>query len=163
MSFEPQLVPALREGIDIIKMVLFRELKGVLISRHPAKDSVYINQLTGAVVNDLFGVSFMDEASDAFIKTHPEIVQKTSLLISTELDNLRIPLTDALRIQYLCDSHEGIDSRSVLKRAEQRGILIVEREAPLPGAFMHIVRTFGRAYAILKPPTKMNSPSHNGR
>jgi len=163
MSFEPQLVPALREGIDIIKMVLFRELKGVLIYRHQSKDSVYINQLTGAVVNDLFGVSFMDEASDAINKTHPEIVQKTSLLISTELDNLRIPLTDALRIQYLCDSHEGIDSRSVLKRAEQRGILIVEREAPLPGAFMHIVRTFGRAYAILEPPTKMNSPSHNGR
>jgi hypothetical protein len=70
-------------------------------------------------------------------------------MISKNLDHLRIPLTDALRIQFLCDSHEGIDSTAVLERAERQEILIVEREVPLPGAFMSVVRSFGRAYGIL--------------
>ena len=30
-------------------------------------------------------------------------------------------------------------------------LLIVERDVPLPGAFMNIVRSFGRAYGILDP------------
>ena len=119
MAFEPQIVPTLREGIDVIKMVLFRELKRVLAEKYPQKKSVYLNQLAGAVVNDLFGVSIVDEATDTFNRSHPEAVQQAGLLIAARLDHLRIPLTDALRIQYLCDSHEGIDSRSVLQKAEK--------------------------------------------
>ena len=64
---------------------------------------------------------------------------------------MRIPLTDALRVQYLCDSHEGINSESILEKAGRMKILISEREAPLPGAFMSIVRSFGVAYKILEP------------
>lgn len=149
MAFEPHLVPTLREGIDVIKMVLFRELKSLLILRE--RDSVDVNRLTGAVVNELFNVTHSDEATETFSRANRDAVEKTSRMISKDLDHLRIPLTDALRIQFLCDSHEGVDSTAVLERAERQKILIVEREVPLPGAFMSIVRSFGKAYGILDP------------
>ena len=60
-------------------------------------------------------------------------------------------MTDALRVQYLCDSQEGINSESILEKADKLKILISERDVPLPGAFMSIVRSFGVAYKILEP------------
>ncbi len=150
MSFEPQIVPTLREGIDLIKVVLFRELKPLLQARFKQQDSSYANRLTGAVINNLFGVSLVGEVVENFAQKNQKAVDTTSKIIATDLEHLKIPLTDALRIQFLCDSHEGIDSTSVLKRAQQKNILIAERDAPMPGAFMNIVRSFGRAYGILE-------------
>ena len=147
MALETQLVPTLREGIDVIKMVLFQELKSLLILTE--RNSADVNRLTGAVVNELFNATHSKEAAQTFSQVNRDAVEKTSRMISKELDHLRIPLTDALRIQFLCDSHEGIDSAAILERAKKQKILIVEREVPLPGAFMSIVRSFGRAYGIL--------------
>ena len=149
MTFETQLVPTLREGIDVIKMVLFQELKSLLILTE--RNSADVNRLTGAVVNELFGIMHPGPAIEIFSQANQDAVEKTFQMISTKLDHLKIPLTDALRIQFLCDSHEGIDSAAVLERAARQEILIMEREVPLPGAFMSIVRSFGRAYGVLDP------------
>ena len=149
MTFEPQLVPTLREGIDVIKMVLYRELKSLLLLRH--RDPAYVNNLTVTVVNELFGIMHPGTVIESFSQEDRDTVEKTFQMISTKLDHLKIPLTDALRIQFLCDSHEGIDSTAVLEKAEKRKLLIVERDMPLPGAFMHIARSFGRSYGILDP------------
>ncbi|MCE5242946.1 MAG: hypothetical protein LLF99_07080, partial [Desulfobacteraceae bacterium] len=62
---------------------------------------------------------------------------------------MRIPLTDALRIQAVCDFQEGMDTSSVLERAKQSGILIVDRELPLPAPFMNLVRKLGSAFGLL--------------
>ena len=149
MTFETQLVPTLREGIDVIKMVLFQELKSLLFLTE--RNSADVNRLTGAVVNELFNATHSKEAAQTFSQVNRDAVEKTSRMISKDLDHLRIPLTDALRIQFLCDSHEGIDSAAVLERAARQEILIMEREVPLPGAFISIVRSFGRAYGVLDP------------
>lgn len=149
-AVHPKLVPTLREGVDVIKMVLFRELKHVLDTKHPEKDAVYVKRLAGAAVSELFGVTVKKAAVDVFREKNHAAVQNATFLIPRKLDHLRIPLTDALRIQFLCDSHEGIDSTPVLENAKKCKILIDERDAPLPGAFMHLVRIFGRAYGILE-------------
>ena len=149
MTFEPQLVPTLREGIDVIKMVLYQELKSLLLLRH--RDPAYVNNLTVTVVNELFGIMHPGTVIESFSQEDQDAVEKTFQMISTKLDHLKIPLTDALRIKFLCDSHEGIDSTAVLEKAEKRKLLIVERDVPLPGAFMHIARSFGRSYGILDP------------
>ncbi len=164
MTFEPQLVPALREGIDVIKMVLYRELKSLLLLNH--RDPVYVNKLTGAVVNELFGVAHPGTATEIFSRANQDAIEKAFPMISAKLDHLKIPLTDALRIQFLCDNHEGMDSTAVLKKAEKRKLLIVERDVPLPGAFMNIARSFGRSYGVLDPqaltPPEKKQTSPNG-
>jgi hypothetical protein len=149
MALTPPLIPILREGIEVIKMVLFQELKSLSLLRE--RNATDVNLLTAAVVNDLFNVKPSETVSETASTVNREVVEEIYLRITKDLDHLRIPLTDALRIQYFCDRHEGVDSVSVLERAEKQGILIATREVPLPGAFLSIVRSFGRAYGILEP------------
>jgi len=150
-AFEPKLVPLLREGIKVIKMVLYVELKPVLTLKYSEMDTEEINLLAGAVVNSLFGIQNMEEPFAAFEKDNRMLIQSELTEISKPLDHLRIPVTDALRIQFLCDGHEGVDSASVLEKAKNLNLLILERDVPMPGAFMSIVRRFGAAYKILEP------------
>ncbi len=62
---------------------------------------------------------------------------------------LRIPITDALRVQFLCDSMEGIDSSVILLQAEELGVLLADREVPLPKNFLNLVRRLGSSFNIL--------------
>ena len=149
-KIDAKLVPVLREGIDIIKIVLFNELKPFLEKRYPERDPGDIIRLTGAVVNDLFGVENMEEPFASFARENAHVIKKEVEAIATNFDHLHIPLTDALRIQYLCDSHEGVNSESVLEKAKDLNIILTDREVPLPGAFMSLVRSFGIAYKILE-------------
>ena len=150
-KIEGKLVPTLRQGIDIIKMVLFKVIRPHLEKHYPQMLSEDKARLTGAVVNGLFGVDNMEKSMADFTANHQPIVQHELETFAANFDHLSIPITDALRIQYLCDSQEGIDSESVLEKARKRGILIQDRDAPLPGAFMSLVRSFGVAYKILEP------------
>jgi hypothetical protein len=150
-EIEEHLIPALREGVNVIKMVLYKELKPFLESKYTEMDTGYVNQLTGCVVNDLFGVQNMDEPFATFFRDNENRIRDMLKHIAVKFDYLQIPLTDALRIQYLCDNHEGMNSEAILEQAKKLNILIPDREVPLPGAFMSIVRSFGLAYKILDP------------
>lgn len=72
-------------------------------------------------------------------------------------------MTDALRVQFLCDTLEGIDSDPVLKRARDLGILIVNREVPLPRTFMDLVRRLGVAHNLLQPSVLPDENDDSGR
>ena len=105
----------------------------------------------GAVVNNVFGIQNMAPPFMAFEKENQKTIQDVLKDIPTMCDHLRIPLTDALRMQFLCDNHEGVNSESVLERAGALNLLILERDVPMPGVFMSIVRSFGVAYKIIEP------------
>jgi hypothetical protein len=150
-KLDAKLVPVLREGIDIIKMVLFNELKPYFEKSYPQRDPGDITRLAGAVVNDLFGVENMEEPFASFYRENAQVIKKEVKAIATHFDYLHIPLTDALRMQYLCDCQEGENGESVLEKAKNLKILLTDREVPLPGAFMSLVRSFGVAYKILEP------------
>lgn len=150
-KIEGKLIPTLRQGIDIIKMVLFKEIGPHLEKQYPQMLPEDKAWLTGAVVNGLFGVENMEKTVADFIADHNHIVQQEMEAFASNFDHLTIPVTDALRIQYLCDSQEGINSETVLEKARKLGILIEDRDIPLPGSFMSLVRSFGVAYKILQP------------
>lgn len=148
---EGDLVPTLRQGIDIIKMVLFKELKPHMEKNYPQLEPEETGRLTGAVINNLFGIEDMEMSVEQFTAANQHLIDAEVAAFAENFDHLRIPLTDALRVQYLCDSHVGINSETILEKADKMKILISERDVPLPGAFMSIVRSFGVAYNILEP------------
>lgn len=148
-KFEKKIVPVLREGVEIVKMVLFKELRPYLAEKNPKKDSRYISQLTGAVVNELFGTLNPQEPFASFRKENKSQIKKTLKKIPKKFESLRIPLTDALRVQFLCDDHEGGGNESILTRAKETGVLMVERDIPLPKFFMNLVRRLGVAHQLL--------------
>ncbi len=149
MEFESKLVPIMREGVDIIKMELFRQLKARLSTKYNSRKTSYIGKLSGAVINELFATTNGEKSFAKFAKENRVQIKEEIKNIATGLEELRIPLTDALRVQVICDYQEGIDSSSILVRAQEFGILIVEQEIPLPKDFLNMVRKLGKSLSLL--------------
>jgi hypothetical protein len=149
VSVEQTLIPVLREGVAVVKIILFKELKPYLGEKYPQRGAEFAGRLSGAVINELFGTPNPDPTFAAFAQAHRVIIHDELGLLAVRHPNLRIALTDALRIQFLCDHQEKIDSSAVLSRADELGILVVEREVPLPATFMNMVRTLGNRLNLL--------------
>jgi hypothetical protein len=149
VNVEQKLIPTLREGVEIIKMIFFKKLKEYLSRKYPDSDQVYIGKLSGAILNDLFGNPNPEEAFASFARTNKDRIETELGNISSEMEEMRIPLTDALRIQFLCDHQEGMDSTGVLTRAREHGVLLIDRDIPMPAKFMDLVRRLGGAFDII--------------
>ena len=151
MESEPQLLPILREGIDIVKILLFKRLKTRLPQKYPELDARSLARLAGAVLNELFGSQSTEEPFATFAAANQSTIDAELACLAEECSDLRIPLTDALRVQFLCDAQEGVDSSTVLHRANELHILVPDREAPLPARFVSLVRRLGAASDLLAP------------
>lgn len=141
----------MREGVEVIKMVFFKKLRTYLTQKYPDREPSFTNKLAGTIINDLFGTPNTQEPFAGFAKENNAIIQEELANIATLEDTL-IPLTDGLRMQVLCDHQEGSDNSSVLIQAENLGILLVDRDLPLPHSFMHLVRKLGSAFGLIIPP-----------
>ena len=150
MELEGQLIPILRDGVEVVKMIFFKKLKAHLARKYP--DPAYSRRLAGAIVNDLFGTPNPEEPFASFVVENRPRIDEEMAGIASNFAEMRIPLTDALRIQFLCDHQEGIDSTSALVRARELHILLVDREVPLPAQFMNLVRRLGEAFGFLAHP-----------
>ena len=150
-DIETRLVPVLREAVDLIKMVFFKELKAYLSEKYPEREAADIGKLSGAILNQVFGTPNTARPFATFARENRALIDTEMKLAANQFDKLRIPLTDALRIQFLCDSQAGIQNEEPLKCARDLGILIVDREVPLPKNFMKLVRKIGQAYGLIAP------------
>ena len=149
MQFESKLIPVMREGVTVIKMIFFKRLTAYLSQKYPDRAVSDINKLSGAVLNELFGTPNPEEPFATFAEENKSCIEEEMKPIATEFKEMRIPLTDALRVQFLCDHGEGRDSASILSRAQELGVLLVDREVPLPTHFMSLARKLGCAFDIL--------------
>ena len=153
---DSRLLPILREGIAVIQMIFFKNLKTVIAGKHPDLDSSTQTMLSGAITNEIFDSHNTEEKFLAFRKQYQGIIGQELLDIHQELPQLRDALADALRTQVLCDNQEGIDSSNILTQADGFKLLPADREVPLPSAFMETVRTMGALHKLIIPPVEID-------
>jgi len=151
MELESRLVPIMREGVDVIKMIFFGRLQAYLNSKYADRNRQSINQLAGAIINDLFATPNLQEPFAGFVEENRDCIVEEMHLLATVFPELCGPLTDALRVQFLCDSREGIDSTAMLNHARDLNVLVLDRDLPLPKIFLEMVRTLGSGLRILAP------------
>ena len=152
-GFDSKLLPILREALDVVKMILFKELKDYFVAEHPQR-TAEAGRLAAAALNDMFGVQNPDPEYASFVEASRGLVDAAITTFPSRCQRLLIPLTDALRMQFLCDSREGVDESSdFLARAKERGLLLEERDLPMPHSFLDLVRRLGAAYGLVAPPT----------
>ena len=145
-----QLIPVLREGLSVIQMILFKEIRQGLAGKYLTGEPAFLSMLAGAVTNELFGSPNPEEKFVRFRQANRGIIEQELLGLKTEKPELRAPLTDALRVQALCDSQEGIgEDTGALARAE--------RDIPLPSTFMTMVRDLGKQHNLIVPPAQISS------
>ncbi len=149
---QSRLIGVLREGITLIQMIFFREMKDrfdhVLLHLQPAVRS----RLAGAVTNNVFGTPNPDPEFTRFSREHQSVIEQELLGIADNLPHLLPFLTDALRLQELCDHQDGVSGNDTLITADKLGILIHDRDIPLPSVFMTTVRALGARYGLIVPP-----------
>lgn len=155
-----QLVSVLREGVSIVQMILFKEIRKGIEGKYTDKSKDFHAMLAGAITNELFGTPNQEERFVRFRETNRGALEQELLSFSADHPELAAPLTDALRVQTLCDSQEGSSNTELLTRASELGILIQEREVPLPTSFMTMVRALGAEHNLIIPPAPIN-PEHD--
>ncbi|MFC1513113.1 hypothetical protein ACFL5J_01555 [Thermodesulfobacteriota bacterium] len=156
-EFDSKLLPILREAVEVVRMILFKELKDHFGAVCP-EQGADAGRLAAGVLNELFGVVNPDSAYADFMARNRTILDQALADFPTRFEKLLIPLTDTLRMQFLCDSREGLDeSTDFLANAKERGLLLDEREMPLPNHFLELVRRLGAAYGLVSPPPPADS------
>jgi hypothetical protein len=105
MQYETKLLPSLREGIHLIKMILYKKLRHYLSEKYASREENFAPWLAGALVNELFGTPNQEEPFLTFSQKHKAIIQEELNIMAAAHPEFKIPLTDALRVQFICDSH----------------------------------------------------------
>lgn len=152
---QSRLLASLREGIAIVQMIFFKELRTILAKNSPTKETKQLSMLTGAIVNEVFGTPNTEEQFVRFRKEHWGTIEQELLALKEHVPHLVSAITDTLRIQTLCDSQEGNDSSAVLLRGKECGYLEEEREIPLPSTFMTLIRALGEQHSLIVPPAQI--------
>jgi hypothetical protein len=147
-----KLLTALQEGVGLVQMILFKELRNLLGKKYAERDIISLSMLAGAITNEVFGTQNTEEKFRIFSQENKALIEQELLGLAQELPSLRKNITDALRIQALCDSQMGGDSTALLTRADELGILVKQREIPLPSTFMTLIRTLGEQHGLIIPP-----------
>ena len=152
-----RLIPILREGVAVIQMIFFKELKTYVKKNHPDLEESAQTMLAGAITNEIFGSHNPDEKFQTFRNKQRGTIEQELMNIADELPHMVDPLADALRIQTLCDNQEETDSAHVLIQADSFGILPPDRDIPLPSAFMETVRGLGAEHKLIIPPVEFDA------
>ena len=108
-------------------------------------------RLAGAVVNNLFGSEPVDSEVIRFAREHRELVEEELRSLADYNQELLPFITDALRMQTICDNQEGIHSVGSLLMARALGLLQEGRNLPLPTSFMFSVRNLAAAHNLVEP------------
>ena len=155
-THKSKIVAALREGIGVVQMVFFKELRLLIHKRYPDMDKADQSMLTGAITNELFGTPNMEDRFVQFRDQNKTIIETELSRLYKDLPHLKPYLTDALRVQTLCDSHEGSDNTDVLEVADKLKILLKDRDIPLPSAFMTYIRGLGEQHQLIIAPVQIS-------
>lgn len=151
-EFDGKLIPVLREGVEVVKMILFIKLKGYISEREADWPKEYQSKIIGAVLNDIFGILHPEQQYQKFAEENKIQTDKIIFEVPIVFAELLIPLTDALRTAVLCDYQEGIDNSAVLAQAQKRGLLLAERDLPMPNRFIELVRRLGSSLGLVVCP-----------
>lgn len=150
MEYEKRLIPVLREGIHVVKMFLYKRMRQGLSAKYADRERDFVSRLTGAMINELFGTPNQEEPFLTFNRENETVIDGELRNLAAEFPEMRIPLTDALRVQFICDSQEGIENALILNRAKDLNLLLLDRDFPLPDQFMTLARSLGEMNDITR-------------
>ncbi len=147
-------LPALREGVVLLQMVFYMRFRDWLTAQEPELTQEEIKLISGAMVNRLFGEKKVSNSLNRFMKKNLQTIDEKLSLVPDELQELRIPITDALRMHFFLNRFQGTGDQEMeilaLKNAKKWGILIEERQVPWPKGFMEMTYRIGKAYGLIK-------------
>ena len=71
-----RLLLALREGVGVVQMIFFKEIRTLLSEKFPDKSARRHSLLAGAVLNELFGLHNPEEHFQTFRKDNLALIEQ---------------------------------------------------------------------------------------
>jgi len=149
-EFDSKIVPIMREAIVMVQMVLYLRLKEDVQKRFQDWSDQKRKWLSGAVINNLFGTEAAEPEVNAFARNNRELIEQELRELQHRVKDLIPLVTDSLRMQTICDNHEGIHSIPCLLMARELGLLEEKRVLPMPSTFMIAVRKLGAEHGLVE-------------
>jgi hypothetical protein len=149
-EFDTEIVPVMREAVAMVQMILFQRLRENIRLRYQDWPEQERTRLAGAAVNNLYGTDPADQQVNSFAREHRQLIEEELRGLHSSVADLVPHITDSLRMQTICDNHEGIHSIPCLLLAKELGILDEERVLPMPSTFMLSVRKLGAECGLIK-------------
>lgn len=156
-----QLVQSLREAVSLVQMILYKEIRTQLEKAQQFTDQQEYTILAGSITNEIFGTPNPETRFKTFREKNWGVIEQELLSIHENHSFLCRYITDALRIQTLCDHQNGEDSSATLVKAKEHGYLLEDREVPLPSIFMSLVRELGKEHGLLVPSVQVSVKDDN--
>ncbi|PHR30521.1 MAG: hypothetical protein COA36_00490 [Desulfotalea sp.] len=156
-----QLIQSLREAVSLVQMILFKEVRIHLEKMKPHNDQEENSILAGSITNEIFGTPNPEARFQTFREKNWGHIEQQLLSLHENHSVLCKHITDALRIQTLCDNQEGEDSSETLIKAKEYGYLLEDREIPLPSSFMSTSRELGKEHGLIIPPVQVSPEDDN--
>jgi hypothetical protein len=157
-EFDVKVVPVMREAIVMVQMILYQRLKEDVRKRYQDWSDQEKTWLAGAVVNNLFGTEAADPQVNVFAREQRQLIEDELRELQSRVDDLIPHITDALRMQTICDNYEGIHSIPCLLMAKELGLLDEERVLPMPSTFMIAVRKLSAEYGLVEAMEAVEPP-----
>lgn len=154
-----KLLPVMMEAVVMVQMLLFKQFREDVRLRYPHRPEPFAAHLAGAAINNLFGTQPVDPAVSAFASSHRDLVEAEMRGLAGRFPSLLPLLTDALRMKTICDNQQGVHSIPSLLMAKALGLLIEERDLPMPSTFMLQVRYAAAEHGLIAP---MAAPGGEG-
>ncbi|PIE72906.1 MAG: hypothetical protein CSA20_05410 [Deltaproteobacteria bacterium] len=152
-----RLVQALREAVDLVQMIVFKELRDHLQQSCPDPDQTQQSLLAGAITNEIFGTPNPEPRFAEFREKNRADIEQALIELHNNHTALCPYITDALRIQMLCNSLYGREETATLEQAKEYGYLIESRDIPLPSTFITSSRELGKSQGLIDPPRQNTS------
>jgi hypothetical protein len=141
----------MREAVAMVRMIVYQELRDALTEKYIDWNRDEYRRLVGCIVNDIFGTPAQDHDALQFCRKHIDVVEEEMRALAGNVPDILPHLTDALRMQTLCDHEEGTNTLPTLLRARALGILQEDRPIPMPSTFIILVRQAGAEHGLVKP------------
>lgn len=145
-----RLASKMIQGVDVVKLVLYKVLTDEFSKRYQAKGEEFYKTLAGATINEIFCCH--NEKSQLVFDDNKKTVIDEIKNLGTNYSELKRPITDALRVFIEANSMLSgklqDNFQEVFNNAIERGIFIKGGENPEPKTFLEMTEELIKKYNI---------------
>lgn len=153
MFGKKRLAQKMIQGVDIVKLVLYKLLTEQFSKKYQEKGEEFYKTLAASLINDIFGCH-SPETKELFAKNEKIAVEEIKNL-GVKFPELKKPITDALRVfiqaNQMLGSNTMKDTDYVMdlyNKAIERGVFIKGGESPSPESFLKMTEELTKNYNL---------------
>jgi hypothetical protein len=153
MFGKKRLAQKMIQGVDIVKLVLYKVLSEEFSKKYKEKGEDFHKSFVASIINEIFGCH-NPETQELFTKNEKIAIEEIRGL-GIKHPEFKKPITDALRVFIPANQMLGSDTMKdtdyimgLFNKAIERGVFIKGGEAPSPVSFLKMVEELSKNHNL---------------